>query len=260
MTQDGFLAGLGGDGPPLLGLFVTMPVPAGVEVAGLAGYDFVIIDLEHTSLVDSDVEDLSRAARLHGMFTMVRTVDSREAGIGRVIETGADGILVPMVEDAATAARIVAATRTSPAGTRGISSSSRAAGLSIGPPMPPPVCGVEIESAAGVEHLEEILAVPGLDMVFVGPGDLRASLARRHPGASAEQLADELARAVARVAACVASVPSVALGLPATYPLLNWDNSKCVANGVRVATLGTDISVLASALLKNRRSFSQDGP
>ena len=166
MTQNGFLAGLGGDGPPLLGLFVTMPVPAGVEVAGLAGYDFVIIDLEHTSLIDSDVENLSRAAQLHGMFTMVRTVDSREAGIGRVIETGADGILVPMVEDAATAARIVQASPT----TSGTHTRDRPLGPGREPALPalphtvPPVTGRPLACALADDSASCQATSPGIKM------------------------------------------------------------------------------------------------
>ena len=111
---------------PLLGMFVGTPAPALVEMCGHAGFDFVIIDNEHGPSGIESTERMIRAARAAGVIPVVRTL---EPDILRVLDIGASGIQVPQVNTAEQAARIVAAAKYPPVGTRGAAFSTRAAGF-----------------------------------------------------------------------------------------------------------------------------------
>jgi len=237
---------------PLVGVFVTRRAPAIVEIAGLAGYDYVVVDLEHSVLSDDDVEQLARAAASTGMYTMVRVIDQQPAVIGRVAEAGVDAIMFPMVETAAQARVCVAAVHHPPRGTRGQSSLSRAAGFATGAGRPAPTCCIEIETREGVRNIAEILAVPGVDMVFLGPGDLRNSLLV--DGGTPEETAAELARLI-DAASTATTAAGVALGVPATYPSMRWDVERCREADVKAVTIGGDVSFLAAALRGARTAF-----
>jgi len=227
----------------LLGVFITLRCTPLVEMAGLAGLDFVVVDMEHTLLSEADVEDMARAGAAAGVKVLVRVRDRQPEAIGRVVETGVDGIMVPMVNTAAEAAAAIRAAYLPPRGSRGQSSLSRAAGFSIGPKAPDPFCAVEVESPSAVENLAQILAVPGLDMVFLGPGDLRNGLLSAD--GPPEDVDANLAAAVAKVVLAMRSSEKSYLGVPATYPSLGWTREQCLANGARMATLGSDVGAMA---------------
>lgn len=107
-------------GDRLLGFFVGTPSPAVVEMAGLTGYDFVIIDTEHGPADIETIENMLRAAAQHGMAGLVRVPDGSVASIQRVLDAGADGILVPHVSSAAIAREVVERALFAPQGKRGV--------------------------------------------------------------------------------------------------------------------------------------------
>ncbi|HVF63633.1 MAG TPA: aldolase/citrate lyase family protein [Casimicrobiaceae bacterium] len=169
---------------PLLGLFVGIPSPALVEMAGHAGFDFVVIDNEHGPAGIETTEHLLRAAKCGGVIPVVRTL---EADILRVLDIGASAIQVPQVNTADQARRIVAAAKYSPIGQRGAAFSTRAAGYGFfGGPAHVQVSNdgtsviVMAETREAIDNLDAIVAVPGIDAVFFGPNDLSFSLG--HPG------------------------------------------------------------------------------
>jgi len=171
-------------GNPLLGLFVGLPSPALVEMAGHAGFEFVIVDNEHGPASIETTEHLLRAARASGIVPVVRT---QESDILRVLDIGASAIQVPQVESAEQAARIVAAAKYAPIGARGAAFSTRAAGYGFFGGAPHVAASNEgtavivmAESRRALDALDAILAVPGVDAVFFGPNDLSFSLG--HPG------------------------------------------------------------------------------
>ncbi|MBO0689455.1 MAG: hypothetical protein J2P40_07785 [Candidatus Dormibacteraeota bacterium] len=211
--------------PSVLGVFATLRDPAVTELAALAGFDFVLIETEHAALSLETMEDHLRAARAHGIGTLVRVPSGEPKGILRVLDAGADGVLVPHVGSAEAARGAVEAVRYPPAGHRGMYGGSRAAdygahGLDAREAADrlnrDTVLAVMVEDASGVDELETIAAVPGLDMIHIGPSDLSASLGR--VGAREQP---EIAAAVERLrAACAAN--GIKWGFPVgngAYPL-----------------------------------------
>jgi len=169
-------------GDRLLGFFVGTPSAATVEMAGFCGYDFVIIDTEHGPAGIESIEDMLRAAAMHGMTGLVRVPDGSVASIQRVLDAGADGILVPHVSSAAIAREVVERALYAPEGKRGVAL-SRSSAYGTGNSKAyyatrnrHTVVIVMVEDAEALPVVDEIVSVPGIDAVFIGPGDLGASL------------------------------------------------------------------------------------
>ena len=172
------------EGKAAVGTFCYLPTPWTVEIAGLAGMDFVIIDLEHTARDMSLVEAMVVAAELYSMTAIVRVASADEEEILQVLETGAQGIIVPTVSSADTARSALAAAKYPPDGTRGVCRSTRAAqfGLSSGgfrelaqEANDEILVVAMIEDKEGVANAAEI-ARSGVDGVLMGPADLSGSL------------------------------------------------------------------------------------
>jgi 4-hydroxy-2-oxoheptanedioate aldolase len=169
------------DGPPLLGTFVIVPRIEVVEIAALAGFDLVVLDQEHGPISVESLPPLLAAARGAGLLALVRVPECRPKQIEAALDAGADGVLVPHVSSLDAASRAVAAARFAPEGSRGANPFVRAgrygddAGF-LREANQRAACLAMVEGSAGVEAVDEILAVPGLDAIFVGPVDLSASL------------------------------------------------------------------------------------
>ncbi|ADD07465.1 HpcH/HpaI aldolase family protein (plasmid) [Natrialba magadii ATCC 43099] len=166
-----------------LGMWVSIGHPAIVEAAASAGFDFVLIDTEHTAMSLETVAALARAATAASddLSVVVRPAWNDPVRIKRILDIGVDGIMVPMIDDAADARELVQATRYPPDGDRGVAS-GRAADygenfVEYVESGHRSLCVIgQIETESGVENAEEIAAVNGLDALFVGPADLSASL------------------------------------------------------------------------------------
>lgn len=155
-----------------------------VELIGLAGFDFVWIDMEHSAADFGVVEQLCRAADGAGVTTLVRVPDKSPSYVLRALEAGAAVVNVPAIEDRTEAEAVVRAARYFPEGARGFCPSSRgnayglnrSAAEAFAEANERVMTMVQIESRRGVENAAEICAVPGVDIVFVGRGDLSHSL------------------------------------------------------------------------------------
>jgi 4-hydroxy-2-oxoheptanedioate aldolase len=172
---------LAGEGPALVTTFVIVPRVEIVEIAALAGFDAVILDQEHGPLGVELLPALVAAARGAGIFSIVRVPECRAKQIEAPLDLGADGVLVPHISSAADAALAVAAARFAPEGRRGANPYVRAASYSadarfFAEANERAACLALVEGKEGVEAIDAILAVPGLDAVFVGPVDLSAAL------------------------------------------------------------------------------------
>jgi len=174
-----------------LGGFLSVGCPAIAEVVAVGGLDFIVIDTEHGDSNFETVINMNRSAMARGISTIVRVTDFDQKLIGRYLDNGIDGIQCPMVEDAERAAKVVAATKYEPLGTRG-SSSGRGSSWGHVPDykntanketMAVCMC----ETAKGVDNIEQIVKVPLLDVVFIGLGDLSQSM---HCKASDPQVQD----------------------------------------------------------------------
>ncbi len=170
-------------GEVLIGTFFRLPSPDLVEIFGEAGFDFIIIDQEHGSVSTETVSGLVRACDLVGMAALVRIPDNLPWMFQHALDVGALGVQVPQVKTVADAERAVQAAKFAPDGNRGVCRNVRAARYSardryayLGGSNRDTLVVIQIESKAGVDNLEGILKVPGLDVVFLGPYDLSQSL------------------------------------------------------------------------------------
>ena len=172
------------EGKIAIGIVCRVLSPVLVELLGLAGFDFVWIDMEHTSADFETVEHLCRAADAAEIQALVRVPDASPSNILRALEAGAGIVDVPQVEERAQTEAVVQAAKYFPIGERGFSSSSRGTQYGFGGTTAARMASandrvmtmVQIESVRGVEKAEEICSVPGLDIVFIGMGDLSQSL------------------------------------------------------------------------------------
>ncbi len=172
-------------GSPVVGSWISIGHPAVAEMSAECGFDFVVIDAEHTAMSLETVESLARAVDAASGETepLVRVADDDPARLKRVLDTGVSGVIVPMVETEDQARSIAAATRYPPDGIRGVAGSRASRyGLDLGEYFERAnderLVIVQIESATGVENAADIAAVEGIDALFVGPADLSASLGR----------------------------------------------------------------------------------
>ncbi len=173
---------------PLVGVFISIPAAALVEYCGFFGFDWVCLDAEHGGITPESCYELVRAADAVGIASVVQAPSKRPDVLLGYAETGANAIIGPHVASAEEARLLVSALRFPPAGSRGVSASSRAANYGITQTASDyftdttntPIIAALLEDAQAYEHLEEILAVPGIEMFSLGHGDLAASMG--HPG------------------------------------------------------------------------------
>ncbi len=149
---------------------------------GHAGFDFVILDLEHGPNSVQTTQNLIRAAEVAGLAAVVRVKENNLSVIGEVLDIGAVGVQVPQVNDAASARRIIRAAKFAPLGQRGVCRFVRAAGYSSIDRFQyfreanEALVIVHIEGQEGLAGLTGVLGVEGVDVVFIGPYDLSQSL------------------------------------------------------------------------------------
>lgn len=162
--------------PRVWGGWVVGPTIIGPEEFARAGYDYVGFDVQHGYLDDADVALLLRRLEYVPIATAVRLPSADPAPIGRVLDAGADAVIIAMVETADTAAAAVAATRYAPTGVRSFGPLRADIGVDPAEHEQRTSVFAMIETARGLSALDEICAVPGLTGVYVGPADLAISL------------------------------------------------------------------------------------
>ena len=172
-------------GEHLVGCFITMPSPALVEVVGFAGFDFVVLDAEHGVSGVETLEHLMRAASAASIPALVRTVSDQAGEMLRVLDAGASGLLVPHVVNGDQAARIAKSAYYPPLGNRGFSGATRAGRHGFVPILEhvrrandEVVVVAQVEDAEALDQASHIASTPGIDAIFLGPGDLSMSLGR----------------------------------------------------------------------------------
>jgi 2-keto-3-deoxy-L-rhamnonate aldolase RhmA len=170
-------------GTPLLGAAVYQYSPAFVEICAQLGYHAIWMEMEHATLDLSQVADLCRIASGLGMLTMIRVPDAQRANVLRAAECGPDILDLPMGNTPAMMRELVHHARFAPAGNRGFFGASRAVRYGIPGDMAEEqrrinqeICLLsQIETREAVEAADQLCAVPGIDGIFIGPGDLSAS-------------------------------------------------------------------------------------
>ena len=168
-------------GEILSGVFCELPAPQVVEIAGYAGWDFAVVDCEHGPIALSALPEFARAGDAAGIPVVVRVPENNAAAIQHALDSGAAGVLTPQVGSFAQAETAVRAARHYPEGRRGVNPFVRAAGYSsraasLFADGRGTLCCVQIESMEAVGDVDRIAALPGLDLMFIGPYDLSQSL------------------------------------------------------------------------------------
>jgi 4-hydroxy-2-oxoheptanedioate aldolase len=170
------------EGKVCFGTFVRLG-PRAVEIIGHAGWDFVVLDMEHGVFDYPQVEEMVRAARCAGVTSLVRVPEPNPSYIMRAVDAGAEGVQIPQVESAGMAKIVSQAARYFPEGKRGLCSYVRAAGYSSIVPdehmsssNKEVLTVIHIEGEAAATGVKAILETPGIDVIFLGPWDLSQSL------------------------------------------------------------------------------------
>jgi len=184
------------------GLWSTLADARTAELAARLGYDFVALDMQHGAVTDGRMLAFVRGAESCELPVLVRTRGADPDMLAWVLDVGADGVIVPMIEDRSSAEALVKATRYPPEGARSFGPArafERGTSAAEAYGRRPLVIGM-IETATGVANVDEIASVAGLDGLFVGPGDLAVSLGRPPSLDLPDRELDRLIRRVGRAA------------------------------------------------------------
>ncbi|MDE2842568.1 MAG: aldolase/citrate lyase family protein [Chloroflexota bacterium] len=175
-------------GKAVFGVMITFPSAPVVEMLGALGFDWVLIDNEHGSITVDNSEDMVRAAELSGIAPIVRPVANKPEIIAPFLDRGAWGVQVPHVNTADEARAAVDAVKYYPEGHRGIFSRGRPAGYGFAGSTSDYVRDANantlvclmLEEVEAIDNLEDLVTVDGVDVFFIGSGDLSQSMG--YPG------------------------------------------------------------------------------
>jgi 4-hydroxy-2-oxoheptanedioate aldolase len=236
-------------GEPAFGLWAGIPSSITAELAGLAGYDYVCVDLQHGLNTEATLVSMFQAAQAGGAVPLARLAWNEPWLIMRALDLGAAGVILPLIDNAAEAARAVEACRYPPHGKR--SYGPVRAELVTGSASPDELaadalCIAMIETRDGLDNLDEIAATPGLDGLYIGPSDLSIALGLPpravavDPGEDRHSLAD----AIERVRdACTAN------GLiPGMHCAAGQAAARYAESGFKLITVGVDTSWYKAAI------------
>ncbi len=167
----------------LYGCFVTYGLPDIAELTAMIGFDFLVIDNEHGVMEQSTLADMVRASQLRNVPAIVRVTMKEYDHIQKALDFGANGILCPLVNTAEDARRVVDMANYYPEGHRGTAYLPRAAHYGMVPDKraylkqanEAKLVACQVETRQAMENLDEILLVDGIDVYFIGPGDLATS-------------------------------------------------------------------------------------
>lgn len=221
-----------------IGTWLASGSPVIAELASECGFDWLLLDLEHGCLSEAGILPSLMAVKGSAAKPIVRVGKTDPVLIARVLDWGAAGIMLPHVSTPGQAEKCLEAMYYPPAGNRGYTSSARAFGYGIRPPdnvaaHPHPLFLAQIEDYEGVQNAEAIAAIPGVDVLFVGPSDLKLNLAAHgaHP-----DFADALSK-VSSAAALHGKQAGILVRDPSEIPGLRSGGYSCLA-------LGSDLGVI----------------
>lgn len=247
-------------GTPTIGTFVAIPHPVAVEVTAASGVDFVCIDWEHAQIARDAIENLVRAADLHDTPAIVRVPGHRPEDIASALDSGARGVLAPRISSVEHAYAIVMASRYPPDGGRGVGP-GRAAGYGyrifdyLKRANADVLVAAQVETAEGLANIAGIAAVDGIDLIFVGPGDLSVSI-----GAMGRDGAARLEEAI-RTILEAAKAAGKAAGIFCARP---EDVARWAAAGATFFILASDTMALgggvSQSIAASRQALSDDQP
>jgi 4-hydroxy-2-oxoheptanedioate aldolase len=178
-------------GEAVAGAFNNLQTPSVVEILGLIGLDFVIIDAEHTSVTPETAENLYRAAEVRNMSVVTRIGENSQQVIQKFMDAGSQGVLIPLVNTRDEAQRVVDSVKYPPIGKRGLAGSRAAEwGLTntadyVKTANEETLVAVQVETLESVKNFNQIVSLDHIDVIFFGPADLSTAMGfpgqPRHP-------------------------------------------------------------------------------
>lgn len=241
-------------GEPFHGAWLSLGSAVAAEMAGAAGFDWLLFDLEHGTSEYSDLLHQLQAISGFPVAGIVRVPEISGAVFKRVLDLGPAGLMVPNVQSAAQAADAVRFARIPPLGVRGAAQTTRASGYGMSyerylkETNDTLIITMQIESAAGVAQADAIAAIDGVDVLFVGPTDLSVDLGTEanRPRGQFREAVEAVARAAARNGKA-AGVLVRDVEQAADY----------MAMGYSFVALGSDRGLIASGMQRNARALRE---
>jgi 2-dehydro-3-deoxyglucarate aldolase len=235
----------------LIGCWTTLSSHISTEILGYVGFDWLLLDGEHSPNDLQTFIHQQLALKDSRSAAVVRPETNSAVLIKRLLDIGFYNFLIPMVESAEQAQAAVAATRYPPAGIRGVSGMQRGNQWGSLPDyfkrVNDHICVItQIESQAGVDAVDAIASVDGVDAVFIGPSDLAASL-----GHLGNPLHPDVQAAIRHIVARVHACGKAASTLAATPD----DADRYIGMGIEVVAIGNDASIFRNALLAMRNRY-----
>ena len=237
---------------PMLGALLSMSAPQVAEIITLAGFDWVFIDMEHSAM---SLESVQNAIQIMEgkVLTIVRVPGNDEVWIKRILDTGCDGILVPMVNSADEAKRVVQASKYPPEGRRSVGlARAHKYGASfdeyVSNANKELVVMIQCEHKEAVKNFDEILKVDGIDSVFIGPYDLSASM-----GLTGQISHPDVKNAIAQV-----KEKCLRAGRPYGIFSMNMETLKHeIKDGCTFLLSGVDVSFLLNSFTGHLKELKQ---
>ena len=228
-------------GQPQIGLWSSLSSNYSVEVIAGAGFDWILLDMEHSP---NDLESLLsqlQAAAPYASQAIVRVPWNDMVTIKRVLDAGAQSLLIPYVQNASEAKAAVSNTRYPPAGVRGVAGTTRATRFGrvkdYAKRAHEEICVlVQLETKPALEEIEKVAAVDGVDGIFIGPADLHASMG--HTGETAHPAVMPL------IEDCIRRIRKAGKA-PGYLSPIEADAKRMLAAGTTFCAVGADIGLLA---------------
>jgi 2-dehydro-3-deoxyglucarate aldolase/4-hydroxy-2-oxoheptanedioate aldolase len=226
-----------------IGTFLGMGAPMAAEIAAVGGVDWVLVDLEHGGAGEDLVGPTVVAGMAYGIPTLGRVESSERIRIGRALDAGASGVMVPRIETAEQVSAVVKHMSYPPFGDRGVATYNRSAkwgrDLSGLTQKASAACIIQIETLKALENVEAIAAIDGADLLFVGPLDLSFAL-----GVPRDFKSPVFVDACAKVIAAAKANNKVAGILAADATAA----SAFIEQGFKFIAIGSDSTLLAGAI------------
>ena len=236
---------------PLIGTFLNLGSALAAEACAMAGYDWLLVDLEHGGRGEDSTLGQLLAGAAHDVPVLVRVESASRIRSGRVLDAGAAGVMFPRLDSAGDVAAALGHLRYPPDGDRGVATYNRSIGFGLFPERLATVgdsivAAVQIESLAALDVVEAIARLPGVDVLFVGPRDLTHALGV--PGRIDDpSFRDALARVsrAAQAAGIAAGILAGTADAAASY----------VGEGFTFVGVGSDSTTLATSAQRTVSSF-----
>ena len=236
------------------GAWLNLGSDVAAEIAGKAGFDWLLLDMEHGSGDYKDLFHQLQALAGSSSAGIVRVAEPRASELKRVLDMGPSGLMVPCVDSPEEAHELVRMVRIPPLGTRGAASSTRASGYGFGyekylaEANDGLLLVAQIESRLGVSNAEAIAAVEGIDVLFVGPTDLSIDLGIR------EQYQEASFQAALDTVVAGARRHGKAAGILARN---HEQAAGYIARGFSFVSVGSDRGLISNGMRKNAEAFDR---